>query len=787
MIKKLLLSMSFFCLSCFTYSQNKIDTLKVNQLDEIMIFSSIKNNPQQEPVSLSTVDKREIDIKLSNQEFPEILKTTPSVFATKQGGGIGDSRITLRGFSSDNIAVLINGVPINGAENGAVFWSNWSGLSDVTRIIQVQRGIGLSTLGLYSVGGTINIATIPTNKTPMGSVFYGIGNDNYQKRLIDFSSGEDKRGWATSFMLSNTSGDGYVKGTNFEAWSYLVNISKKINNQHKFLFTALGVNQWHNRRSNKHYISDYENYHDGIKANTDFGYIDGQLTPTSSGYNQYHKPQISLSHFWTIDKKNSLTTVVYGSMSSGGGKKVYGDSVNLIQYNYKTGQPYSSTNLTPYGQIDYTNVMNINRNSLTGSKAIFTMATNDHDWYGIISTFKHEFDKNWTLSCGIDGRYYKGYHYEEITDLLGGSYFLDNKLAWRDSSIHLKVGDKVNYDNIAYITNIGSFAQLQYNKNRHNAFLSLTATDYMYKINNPGRYGEYGNQTLYPKEDVESETQIFLPYGIKCGYNYEITKHQKAFINGGYVTRAPWLDNTFSDNTIVDNATMEKITTVEIGYGLYLEKFFVQINAYYTDWADKTTSKLIGGWNGSKAFIPNIDALHKGVELEFNYIPLKELRVNGFFSVGSWKWTNDVDFELFDENYQSVGTYNAYIKDLHVGNAPQTSAALSFTWECLKNLNIGGTFVYYDRYYADFDPTNRILVNDRSDSWELPSFYTLDLNINYRINVNKTNIDFYANVNNLFDEKYISDATDGISHNKETALVWYGFGRTWTCGVKVSF
>ena len=34
---------------------------------------------------------------MSSQEFPEILKTTTSVYATKQGGD-GDSRINLRGL-----------------------------------------------------------------------------------------------------------------------------------------------------------------------------------------------------------------------------------------------------------------------------------------------------------------------------------------------------------------------------------------------------------------------------------------------------------------------------------------------------------------------------------------------------------------------------------------------------------------------------------------------------------------------------------------------------------------
>lgn len=47
--------------------------------------------------------------------------------------------------------------------------------------------------------------------------------------------------------------------------------------------------------------------------NTCYGYINGQIVPTYSGYNEYHKPQISLNHFWQINGKSTLSTSVYVS------------------------------------------------------------------------------------------------------------------------------------------------------------------------------------------------------------------------------------------------------------------------------------------------------------------------------------------------------------------------------------------------------------------------------------------------------------------------------------------
>ena len=65
------------------------------------------------PVAYTTVDKTEMEVRLGSQDIPMVLNTTPSVYATQQGGGAGDARINVRGFNQRNVAVMINGVPQN--------------------------------------------------------------------------------------------------------------------------------------------------------------------------------------------------------------------------------------------------------------------------------------------------------------------------------------------------------------------------------------------------------------------------------------------------------------------------------------------------------------------------------------------------------------------------------------------------------------------------------------------------------------------------------------------------
>ena len=153
-------------------------------------------------MAVSTVGAQTIDLKLGNQDLPEVLKTTPGVWTTKQGGGFGDAKTNVRGFKSENVAVMINGIPVNDMEWGGVYWSNFAGLSDVTSNIQVQRGLGATIVSSPSVGGTINITTRTIDSEKGGSVWYGMGNDGLNTYGVKVSTGLMKNGWAMTFLGS---------------------------------------------------------------------------------------------------------------------------------------------------------------------------------------------------------------------------------------------------------------------------------------------------------------------------------------------------------------------------------------------------------------------------------------------------------------------------------------------------------------------------------------------------------------------------------------------------------
>lgn len=215
--------------------------------------------PRKTPVAVSNVLASQIEERLGNDEFVEALKYAPGVHPNRVGGSWADSEIFVRGFDNTNVATLINGIPVNDMENGTVYWSNWASLSEVTSVMQVQRGIGATKLSAPSVGGTINIITKGIEAKKGGSVSQSFGNDGYQRTSFNISTGLMDNGWAINVLGSYTHGDGYAQGTNFKVFNYFANISKLFNANHELSFTIFGAPQEHYSRSNALTKTDWGN------------------------------------------------------------------------------------------------------------------------------------------------------------------------------------------------------------------------------------------------------------------------------------------------------------------------------------------------------------------------------------------------------------------------------------------------------------------------------------------------------------------------------------------------
>ena len=71
---------------------------------------------------------------------------------------------------------------------------------------------------------------------------------------------------------------------------------------------------------------------------------------------------------------------------------------------------------------------------------------NNHFWYGGLTKFNYTPREEVSISGGVDMRYYKGEHYREIFDLLGGDYAIETDDATQQSSVK-REGDIISYNN----------------------------------------------------------------------------------------------------------------------------------------------------------------------------------------------------------------------------------------------------------------------------------------------------------------------------------------------------
>lgn len=795
------------------------------------------------PVAVSNITFDMIEEKLGNAEFPEILKSTPGVYATKAGGGYGDSKINMRGFKSENLAVMINGVPVNDMEWGGVYWSNWAGLSDVTRIMQTQRGLGASKVSAPSVGGSINIVTKAHEAKRGGSASYALGNDGYNKVLFNISSGMLNKGWAFTVLGSRTWGQGYIQGTEFEGWNYFVNISKLIGSNHTLSLTAFGAPQTHNQRNwaNALTIAEWQRVGGYMKDDSPYKYnptygFDSNGQRRSANYNFYHKPQISLNWNWQIDYKSSLSTVLYTSIGRGGGYSGQGglnpsDATEKYTYSSWYGANNGLVNNTfrnEDGTFAYDKIEKMNANSSTGSLMAMSKNKNYHNWYGLISTYTTSFAKNIDFYAGLDLRYYKGLHTNELVDLYGGKYFIDessrknvkaaNNAAAADPNFKmekLNVGDVVYRDYDGHVLQEGIFSQVE------GSFFDRAMTAFVAGSVSNTAYWRY-DRFYYDKEHARSETLNFWGFTAKGGLNYNFASYHNAFFNIGYISRAPYFSGgaflqSTTSNQVNPNAVNENVFSAEVGYGFRWKYLTATVNGYYTKWMNKTMTKSTeytvtdeeGNPSSNRAIInmEGVNARHMGIEIELKSNPTRWLELSAMLSLGDWQWDNDPTGYWYNEQGQpladSRGTIASEIggadhawsklklKGVKVGGSAQTTYDLGVTFKPVKDLRINLNVNGNSRLIADYNfSSNNLIMNTEYNfvqPWEVPASATVDVSASYRFKLGGTWATISGNCDNLFNQVYIADATDGGDGLWSSARVFYGFGRTWSTRLKINF
>jgi len=772
------------------------------------------------PLAVSTITGEEIQKKIGTQDITMTLANTPSVYVAGQSGAFGDTRISVRGFDQTNTAFMLNGQPINGMEDGKMYWSNWSGMNDIANVVQIQRGLGASKLAISSVGGTVNFVMRSTTKSEGGFAYAGFANDNYLKTTFSYDTGEKDNGWSTSMLLTHWQGDGYAEGTFGQGQTYFLSLGYKMNDKHNFNFLMTGAPQWHDQNFTKSIASYLDN---GRKYNNNYGYYgDRYLTERR---NFYHKPVFNLNWDYTIDEKSSLSTVLYASTGNGGGTGGRGNRIR-----------------TDEGYIDYDAIYAYN-NSTSGAGGnyaaeggyITRASMNMHNWFGLVSNYETQLSDNLSFNVGADLRTYYGEHFRIVENFHGLTSWQENirlrdqnnnhdtygtygtykyvvatesmgANPWDATFTNFDEDQKIAYSNDERISYGGLFTQLEYTKDDFSAFFQGSVSQTMYQRWDHYQYADQslidGTSTQWTGEalpegitdGVESESADNFGYNAKAGVGFGLGANGKAYVNAGYYSRAPYFDNIYLNftNRINPNTSNETIIGLEAGYVYEVDNFSARLDVYRTSWADRvTSSSYVSNDELFYEVSEGVSQLHQGVELTFMAKPQPDVpyTLKGFLSIGDWIYEGEAITRTQDEDQNVLDTETQDIDGGKVGDAAQFTAGLGLDVDLAERLSFDSDIRFYDELYAN--------VGAVKENLKLPNYHVVDMGLSYKMFVNEGTLDIRVNVNNVFDNVYISELRSAIAAGDGTGVLYngidtanqgyFGLGRTWNVGLRYNF
>jgi iron complex outermembrane recepter protein len=808
------------------------------EFEEVIVTANIATD-RVTPIAITRITSEQIAQELGSRDLPMLLNATPGVYATQTGGGDGDARINVRGFDQRNIGVMIDGVPVNDMENGQVYWSNWFGLDAITSQVQVQRGLGATKLSMPSVGGSMNIVTQGIGGRKGGTIKQEFSTGGFFRSSLTYNTGLMKNGTGLTVSYSYKRGNGWVGGLNTEGQFFYGKFQKKTK-KHLISLSAFAAPQSHGQRSFFQPIQFWDSteavkqdlefipgvdINRGIRYNQHWGYrtINGANEVLSERRNFYNKPQITLKDFWTVNNKLSISNIAYVSIGKGGGTRL--SNTGAIIYNDSTGQ------------IDWKAIIKGNQvNELFGtpnidpiyssteikSSQVLLASYNNHFWIGYLPQFSYKHNSALTMSGGLDYRFYKGGHYQQIEDLLGGDYFVSNVNSNVISPM-MRVGDKIalnkfNGHRDGLVQWAGIFGSAEYVSSRWTAFVNLSGAinsykgiDYFQKkiidlgdtilrvgasdtlIYNGISYTNSSKEAEYYQTDWKS-----IPGGtFKAGASYIFNEFANLYINLGYLNRTPLFSNVIDNNTneFFEAIKNEIIQAVELGYTYSKKRFGINLNGYFTNWKNKpipfgvTIPDPNDPTNTVQVNINGMDAIHMGAEVDLGYDFTNKLSSEFMFSIGDWKWNSTGTFYLPEFNYNF--TYDA--KGVHVGDAAQTMMNASLKYEPFKNFYIKAQYQWFDRYFANFSPFSLQGNNGGRDSWKLPSYGLMNVFVGYSRKTSPFGWFVNGSITNLLNSKYMADANNngvgGVYQNfdAQSATVMFGQGLRFNIAVGINF
>ena len=520
-----------------------------------------------QPISLrdSDTDEHLISLEDSDEENSidsgmPLLKGTRDVFLSRAAFDFSAAFYRIRGQDSRESTLIFNGLSMNRSYDGRPAWSNWAGLSDISRNSDQTLGWAFSGTAFGGLSGVTEITAAPSSLRRGTKLTTSLANKSYSFRsMATYNSGIGHNGIGYMVSLTSRSGSsGYVAGTPFTGYAGFAALQWEPNRENSL--TLSGMLSYF-RRGVGGPITEELLELAGNRYNPHWGVFKGNLRnarerignePYIAALYAYKTNDFSLKfaagHQWGTQIRSRLA-----SANAPNPDPSYYRNLPSFYYNSPLGANFQNTN---WARSAFTSAPQINWNALyrtnqikEGAAAYFILGD---EQAGTRSQIRLSGQWNTPkLGMSLQGGFrfvtdrikFNG----RLMDLLGGSFYEDkdpfngtrNDV---EGSLKKYVGDQIGYAYALRTQEWESFLQWQWIKGRWEAGISS-----QFGVNSSNRLGLFRNQR-YPEESKTISPEIRDTYlGLKGMLGYRLSGHFWLYCHAGNFSRPPVLQQLYVD------------------------------------------------------------------------------------------------------------------------------------------------------------------------------------------------------------------------------------------------
>lgn len=686
------------------------DSTTTIPLEEVLLNATrIKDKS---PFPFTNISKEKIESTNLGQDLPILLDRLPSVVTTSDAGaGVGYTGIRVRGSDATRVNVTINGIPYNDAESHGTYFVDLPDFVSSVEDIQLQRGVGTSTNGSGAFGASLNLKTTKPSAQSYASTTHTVGSFGTRKHNLSIGTGI-QNGFYAEARLSKIASDGYIDRAFSDLKSFFTEVGfvAKKTSVKAIVFGGKEITyqSWYGTPEavvkgdlagiqafiTRNYSSDAEAFN-LLTAGRTYNYYtyDNQI----DHYEQNHF-QLHLSHKFN----NAISATISGNFTPGKGY-------------YEEFKPGESV-----GEYFPTNTNNADAGDVIRRKWAAS------DFYALVYSLNYNKEK-FSLFLGGGYNKYDGNHFGEII--------------WSSFSTAIPIRTKY-YESDSNKEDFNVYLKAEYNlTSTLIGFADVQFRDVYYAFD--------GLSSDLKAVMVSEKYSFFNP---KAGLTYSVNDHSVLYGSVAVANKEPNGDD-LTKNAVKPLA--EQLIDFEFGYKLKSKDYFFNANLYLMNYNNQLV--LTGALDdlGSPVRQNVAKSSRTGIELEAGYQFIKQLRweVNATLSQNKIRnYSNIVyDTQYDPDTFESV-SYNPIVtvyKDTDISFSPDVILASTLFYTPISNLSFGLISKYVGKQYLD---------NTATESKSMKAYFINNLNASFKWKPKWIKeIALNILVNNLFDEKYVSN------------------------------